>query len=312
MKNNGAINEKFSHIRNYDYEVVCGVSDNKEIPARYEIPRENTGVLRDQQYEDCVANVIAQLAEAFWNNELGIDEKHSEGFIYGALRKDTSASPGMITSVAMELWNKIGTIPDKYFNTTEEMPRIMKIVQEHPELYDMAKKYRIEGYVQVSGDRAIKDALYGYKRGLVAVSHNGFIGGSHCIMLTGWDDDKNKYLFKNSWGEKYGDKGFSEINKNEINYVYMPMFKPIQLPFTDVKESDWFYKDVKNTFFCGMMQGTSDTTFEPERPVTRGEESAILNRQNKKIDERFDMMRDEINEKYEELLQLINERTGRA
>lgn len=291
MKNNGAISEKFTHIRNYDYEIVCGTS-NKEFPTRYEIPRENTGALRSQQYQDCVANVIAQIAEDFWNKELDVNEKHSEGFIYGALRKDTSTSPGMITSVAMEMWNKMGTIPDKYFDVITEMPDIKKIVQANPKLYEIAKKYRIEGYVEFRKDRdnQIKDALLKYNRGLVAVSRNGFSGGSHCIILTGWDDDKGTYLIKNSWGATYGDNGFAEISKSEIDNVYMPIFKSIELPFTDVSKSDWFYKSVKNMFFSGMMQGTSDTTFEPDRPLTRAEAATMFDRLLKLIDERFDLI----------------------
>ena len=77
MNKTGVQTQIFAHLRNYDYEVVCGASGNN-YPSEYEIPRENSGFLRDQKYEDCVANVIAQISESFWNKELGTNEKYSE------------------------------------------------------------------------------------------------------------------------------------------------------------------------------------------------------------------------------------------
>ena len=38
-----------------------------------------------------------------------------------------------------------------------------------------------------------------------------------------------------------------------------------KLPFTDVRESDWFYEDVAFAYENGLFAGTSDTTFSPIR-----------------------------------------------
>lgn len=303
MNKTGVQNEKITHIRNYDYEVVCGAAGTS-FPAEYEIPRDNTGYLRDQKFMNCVANVIAQIAEAYWGTEFNI-EPHSVGFAYGALRNDASKGEGMVVSIAMDYWTKIGTIPEKYFDIDAEMPEMKQIVANYPEIYDMAKKYRINGYVQLktkgtsSKDDQIKDALTKYNRGLVAVSPSGFTGGSHCIMLTGWNDNKNKYKFKNSWGANYGDNGFSEIDKNKITEVYMPIFEPVKLPFADVKENDWFYKPVKNMVFSGMMNGVSDTRFEPNSVLTRAQAAVMFDRLIKYVDDRFDTLNQILRDKEE-------------
>ena len=42
-----------------------------------------------------------------------------------------------------------------------------------------------------------------------------------------------------------------------------------QNPFTDVKESDWFYQDVLWVAERGYFSGTTETTFEPNAPMTR-------------------------------------------
>ncbi len=47
-------------------------------------------------------------------------------------------------------------------------------------------------------------------------------------------------------------------------------------PFTDVKETDWFYEDVLFVYYEGIMLGTSDTTFSPNGTLTRGMMAAIL------------------------------------
>jgi len=42
------------------------------------------------------------------------------------------------------------------------------------------------------------------------------------------------------------------------------------LPFTDVTYEEWFFKAIKNMYDRGLMNGTSDTTFSPNDPITRG------------------------------------------
>ena len=70
----------------------------------------------------------------------------------------------------------------------------------------------------------------------------------------------------------------------------MPIFEEFKVPFKDVKESDWFYKSVKNMYFSGMMNGTSERTFEPNKPMTRAEVATMFDRFAKYIDERFDLL----------------------
>ena len=50
------------------------------------------------------------------------------------------------------------------------------------------------------------------------------------------------------------------------------------MPFTDVKESDWFYDSVQYVCENGIMSGTGDTVFSPDTATTRGMLVAILYR----------------------------------
>lgn len=302
----GVQKEYVTHIRDYDYETVCG-SIGSTYPEEYEIPRENTGTLKNQ-YEVgcCVAETIAQIAEHWYSTQLDEPLEMSEGFIYGALRKEESRGEGMVVSTALDLWRSIGTLPKKYFDVIKEMPEMKEILKKFPEFYEIASKYKLSGYVSLNyakqkKDAAIKDALTKYKYGLVAVSDKGFPGGGHCIVLTGWNDKNDTYKIKNSWGESYGDKGFAEIAKSKINAVYLPLFDEIVLPFADVSKDDWFYDDVKAMYFAGMINGTSETTFEPNKSLTRSEACALFNRIIKEMDKRFDIMNKVLEEKYENM-----------
>lgn len=50
------------------------------------------------------------------------------------------------------------------------------------------------------------------------------------------------------------------------------------IPFTDVKESDWFYESVVYVYEKGLMQGTAATIFSPNQATTRGMIVTILHR----------------------------------
>ena len=50
------------------------------------------------------------------------------------------------------------------------------------------------------------------------------------------------------------------------------------LPFTDVREADWFYDDVVYAYENGLFSGTSDTTFSPNASMTRAMLVTVLYR----------------------------------
>ena len=61
------------------------------------------------------------------------------------------------------------------------------------------------------------------------------------------------------------------------------MFKLIEpetitLPFTDVRESDWFYEDVLYAYANNLFNGTSATTFSPNTPMSRAMAVTVLYR----------------------------------
>ena len=57
-----------------------------------------------------------------------------------------------------------------------------------------------------------------------------------------------------------------------------PTPEPEELPFTDVAEGQWFYEAVQYVYDAELMNGVTDTTFEPDSTTTRGMIVTILYR----------------------------------
>lgn len=45
--------------------------------------------------------------------------------------------------------------------------------------------------------------------------------------------------------------------------------QPVEMPFVDVNEGDWFHDPVYNDYDKDLMDGTSSSTFEPFLTTTR-------------------------------------------
>ncbi len=296
---NGLIDE-VTAVRDYDYEVVCGSSNTTAYPERFQLDPQT---IKDQKsVGECVGCVMATIVEAYYKREF------SENWAYGRLRNETHTGEGMIASIAIKNLKELGIIPKEKFDLLLEMPEVREAVEKFPEYDEEAKNYKISGYVKIfNGDTStglrkdieIKDALLNHRLPLFAISRNGFSGGSHAITLLGWNDEKETYIFQNSWGENYGKGGVSEIRKNKVDDVYLFLFEPITIPFTDVSDTDWFKVDVMQCYLSGLIKGKTDTLFDPYAPITRAEACAMFNRLMKKVDTSIGAMNKLISIKHE-------------
>lgn len=281
---NGAI-DSVENIRDYEYEAYTGATEIKDnFPKKFQLQPQT---IKEQVVGKCVMCAAATIFEARYGIQF------SEDWGYGRFRFETETSEGMIASRAISMLKDIGLIPKTLFDVELEMPKIKEAVKKFPEYDEIAKSYPMSGFVKVhSGDTStglkkdlqIKDAITKYQLPLFAVSPDGFKGGRHAIAINGWDDEQDKYIIQNSWGESYGDNGVGLLSKDKVSDVWVFLFEPIQLPFEDVKEDDWFFDDVKQCYLSGLIKGKSETIFDPEAPITRAEACAMMNRLMKKVD----------------------------
>lgn len=79
-----------------------------------------------------------------------------------------------------------------------------------------------------------------------------------------------------------GDKPYHSLNEPPVIYGVtgsyaeryaaecgIPFVDLSKIPFTDVSEDAWYYEDVRNAYYDGLMSGTSEMTFEPNGTMTR-------------------------------------------
>lgn len=285
--------EEITPIRTYEY--IPAVKNNVEItdnfPSSFILNDEEMGVSVKNQGSvgACVGCALAIIMEAYYKEEM------SEGWNYGYLRDNDSESYGMLLNKALKHAKEKGGLPKKYFDLLVEMPGIKQIVDDLTEFTDIAKKYTISNWVDLTvggsakKDLAIKDALTTYRVPLLCVCPKGVFSPSesHCLTLVGWDDEKDIYILKNSWGTNNNKQGTVRIAKNKVKNVYLVFADPIELPFKDVSKNDWFYDSVKECYLSGLMNGKSSDSFEPNAPMTRAEIATVMSRLMKKIDDRI-------------------------
>lgn len=277
-------------IRNYDYEIVCGAS-KIEIPTEYILPDDRLPKVRNQgNVGACMAFACVEILEVFNRIELNSDKTFSAGFFYGYNRSDNSYDGGMYPSEALKCSMKTGSVPTSIFDELVEMPKMKRMVQDRKDLAEIAKKYRIKGYSSIASPSQLKNrdkvrkALIQCQYPLLAIS-NSYFGGCHAIIVIGYNEEG--WIIQNSWGEGWGNNGRDTIpySSNGINHIYVLHDEVFEMNFIDVDKSKWYYDAIKETVFNGLMQGTGEDTFHPDKPLTRAEMAQICVNLCKKIDE---------------------------
>ena len=260
----------------YDYEKVFG-KVTREFDKHFELPEYT---VYKQKNEDCVGYSLAVAGEILFGKAM------SPGWSYGKFR--SHKKPGLYMEEALKCACDIGMVPLSMFGECAEVPDIIEMVEARPELLLEAAKHKIDGYCKLNyankekRDRCIKDAITRYndkdKKVAVPCTSNKFFWENHAIILTGWDDDNDTWIFQNSEGRSYGTNGRKEMPREKLDYAYAAFKGPIILPFEDVPEDDYRFEAIKNMFFAGIAKGVSDTKFNPNGFITRGDMMVIMDR----------------------------------
>ena len=273
----------------------CGAfrSDNIELPSKFILDDEYIPDVRNQGYVwSCVGFAITNIMQILNQKETGNRERFAAGYVYGKCRDENAKHKGMYITSALDYLIKTGACFEGDFPNNEEVPKIMELARNRPDLDEKAEPYHIRGYeIYEQSDKqakykAIKTALYQYKTPIL--TSTDFFGENHAVCIIGWNDDTQRFTILNSWGEEWGDKGIGCVPYIKINRGYLLVDEKNSntlMPFKDVSENEWYYKTIQHAYNAGFMNGTSDTTFEPDRWLTRAELAQALVNMAKKFDE---------------------------
>lgn len=293
-----AIVEKPIGVRGYAYDICAAIATNPtSLPDEYTIPEENIPPVHNQKnVNDCVAFAICQCAES---NDLKNGEElnhYSPSWNYGRMEcRGNYRGEGMNPEMALNGTSKIGFISDTLFpDFDKDVPEILNICAERDDILPESSKKKIVTYTSMNyamQDKkwdTIRQALYDNKRALLITSRFFFRGGSHAIIAIGWSNtngkQKGRYLlFQNSWDKDYKDNGRWYIPIEDVDGAYALFWDEFNLPFTDVSKDDWFYDNVKASYFCGLIKGVTETEFRPNYNIIRGDVAVIISRLIDKI-----------------------------
>ena len=182
-------------------------------------------------YDCCVAASITKVLEVINNVKTGKYTMLSKGYVYGKHSRPDKREGGMDYAYAMENLKKYGTVPEDQFPNMNEIPDIIKDVNEHPDIAELdkeAEKTRIKDYLKIKGDIYFYDNVkkYLYEKRLPLVGN--MVGKRHSAVIVGWDGGKLLYhdhngketLYKGKFNEAYclvgGDNEMKCLNLAEL------------------------------------------------------------------------------------------------
>jgi C1A family cysteine protease len=188
----------------------------------------------------CTGFAAEGLAE-YWARKSGTNEQLSPGFIYiNELKEDGNPGQdaGSYISTAIDVLKNQGTCPEAmhpYIAAVDQTDKakIQAYLSTFPsaEAYKAALPNRIKSAAQVRDLDGFKKAIAGGKPVIFGITvYKSFMNqdvkttgvvplpaageqrlGGHAILAVGYDDAKQQVVFKNSWSEKWGDKGYGYL-----------------------------------------------------------------------------------------------------
>ena len=194
-----------------------------ELPQSVDLSGQLPPVGNQGMQQSCVAWAVAYALKSYQEKlELGQQYKFSPSFIYNQINNGQNA-PTYVTD-ALNVLSQQGVCP------YDDMPYDQNdwLTKPSDQSKNDAKKFRIDYWRKINHTdiKEVKAHLAaGYPVVLGANVSDEFIRngkdiwkdpgtpeGGHCMLLVGYDDNKNAFKVMNSWGAEWGDNGFGWID----------------------------------------------------------------------------------------------------
>lgn len=204
--------------------------DPRDIPEKIDLRELMTPVYDQGQLGSCTAQAIAAALEYEWQeNRKTPVFLPSRLFIYynERLLEDTiEIDGGAMLRTGMKVINKFGFCDERLW--AYDITRYKESPTETA--YDAADDNIVYDYARVTQSRKAICATLAKKQPIVCgfavynsierAHSNGMIPmpsffdrmrGGHAILLVGYDMEKKHYIFRNSWGERWGHAGYGYL-----------------------------------------------------------------------------------------------------
>lgn len=286
--------------KTYKYSSIM-VKSLDVMPGTYILPY-LPDILDQGTVQSCVAHAIA---ESFQAQTVSKDAL-SVLAIYGLWRKHRGE--GMYPETALDLGRTEGTLKREIAPENLEVPEAISKAKSYKAQYPTEFKYKVGSFYKIDKDdnfnpnyEYVKNALMQFNVPLLALTQRG----AHCEVCVGWVDKGQKspldgyrvktdsLIIQNSWGNIPNPR--REVAVENVEELYLVLMDKIAVPFTDI-QGHWAEKDIEHAYFAGYLKGRTETTFEPEGNVKRGELAKILSELITTYDEKNRKLEDRIRE----------------
>ncbi len=248
-----------------DYKAKYLIVSEINIPETYDL-RKYLLPIRDQGVEgSCVSEACMAIKEYQEYKNVGFNDYFSVQFFYN--NRQPQNVEGMIIRNALNDLRKNGVIPE------EEYPygkiESSEVLNLHTEFFEQAKNYLVSSYVSIDTIEELKKSILLNGPCMIVVpvynqNNNMWIGsgntiGNHAMAVVGWD--KNGFIVRNSWGEEWGDKGYTNFpysdwgKQNEVWTIVDDLTTKSDKKYTTLRykilryAKHIFVDNFKNTFF---------------------------------------------------------------
>lgn len=221
-------------------DFIAGVVESRKFPERFDIkelvgPIENQGI-----YNSCVPHGILSCIEALARRD-GQEEvfELSRMHLWSLARQKTygrawQVNQGVYVRSAWEVLRKEAVTIEKLFPYVDDnaysLPRKGFTFAWYPTDF---KYYFISDKDSLLKEEKIKDALYNKRVPVVfgirlpdsfsnirihstayEPRNNDYLTYSHLMTIVGWDDSRDAFLVRNSWGTRFGNSGYFWAKKS--------------------------------------------------------------------------------------------------
>lgn len=175
-------------------------SNNEKLPSAIDYSGQLLSV-RDQGSSDmCVAFAAATMKE--YQDMPGVHLDPAS--VYN--RRANATKPGMLLSDAMRILKEYGIDPNP------QNHRIKQYWHMGPRDVDTIKRAMFR-YGVVVASFPFNENAKDYKFWIGASANSSY---GHCVALVGYDDSKQSFRLRNSWGTDYAEMGYAWINYDEF------------------------------------------------------------------------------------------------
>jgi len=211
----------------YDARDHIFLAPPRVLPRHVDNREECTTVRNQGQEGSCTGHALVAIAELLYWRKLGQPPDMSERWAYEKAKvHDEIAGTGHEGSTirgAVKAWEKEGLCLEASWPYTPGKPG-----EPAAGAAEEAKEYPLATYERCLGMENIKHAVH--HRGCVIAGFNTHLGwalaggkdvvpykpeyfpqGGHAVAVTGYDDDRQVFWIKNSWGPGWGRKGYAGV-----------------------------------------------------------------------------------------------------